>query len=150
MRYFILLFSLLVYLSACQSNGESKEASEVSAEANEDAYNSILSEMKGDTSCAYEIKRILNSPGGEFMVTSGYRMCQNEILTSEVIAFDKSEGLGDKESNVFVTEDLRPIEVKWEDDQLVIQIYPDAEILKMEKEVYGTSVIYKKAEKPQP
>lgn len=136
MKYPIIYTLSIFLLLACNSE-EKKD------QVQSDKHEQLKSEFKDDLTCAYEINRIFTAPTGELMITSGYRICQDEILTNEVIAFEKSEALGDKESNVYVSEDLRPTEVKWEDGQLIISHYFDSIPLLKAKEIYNTKIIYR-------
>lgn len=143
MNKLLLLLFMGAFLGACQSENKDSETAEL--EVNTEAYEAFLKKIEDDKTCAYEIKRLISAPSGEFMVTSGYRLCKDEMLSAEIIAFKKGEALGDKESNIYVTEDLRPVEVEWEGEKLVIYTYPDAEPLLRAPKIYDTEIIYKVA-----
>ncbi|MEX0813363.1 MAG: hypothetical protein WD048_14180 [Chitinophagales bacterium] len=135
--YFLSLLALIVF-NACNSI----ENKEVQTEK----YEELKQKIEADPSCAFEMKRIFSSPDKAYNITSGYRICKEEILTNEVIVFNKDEALGNKESNVYVSEDLRPIEVKWEGDSLLIYHYYKPAPLKKASSVYDVKVVYKQAE----
>ena len=143
MNRLIYLLPILLLLNAC--SGESDGGSATSNKTQNDKFERLKESVEGDLTCAYEMKKIVSAPSG-FMLTSGYRACQEEIISNEVIAFEKSEGLGDKLSNVYVSEDLRPINVKFEGGKLIISHYFDSIPLLKETNIYGTEIVYQTSE----
>lgn len=144
MNKLIYLLPILLLLNAC--SGENDESSATSSKTQNDKFEKLKESVEGDLTCAYEMKRIISAPSGDFMLTSGYRACKDEIISNEVIAFEKSEGLGDKLSNVYVSEDLRPIDVKFESGKLIITHYFDSIPLLKENSIYETEIVYQTSE----
>lgn len=132
-----LLYIPLIFILITGCNNSEKNESEV------EKSETVEKPKQKETECGYEIKRLFTAPPvASLNITSGYRLCDGEIISNEVIVFMPDEALGDKESNVYVSEDLRPIEIKWKDSTLIISHYFDPEPSLQADTVYGFKVIY--------